>query len=272
MSILSFFFPKKLPKLPGITESTFSCVREGLTVRGTEYRPQGDNLPIAIVSHGFMANQESTRVYARHLAQLGYVAYCYDFNGGSVGRNKSDGKSTDMSVLTEVKDLEAVIAYTRSRSYTSGSVLLMGCSQGGFVSALTAAKPENKVNKLILFYPAFCIPDDARAGKMMFSKFDPNNIPEIIKCGPMKLGRCYAADVIGMKEYELIQGYHGPVLIVHGTDDKIVNISYAHKANEAYLASCGPENVTYNIIEDGAHGFSPEHDEIAKGYITEFAK
>ncbi len=272
MSLLNFFFPKKLPPIPGVTESKFKCVRDGLTIGGTEYRPAGENLPIAICSHGFMANQESVRQYARLLATLGYAAYCYDFNGGSVGRSASQGKTTDMSVLTEVKDLEAVIAYARSRSYTSDSVLLMGASQGGFVSALTAAKPENQIEKLILFYPAFCIPDDARAGKMMFSKFDPNNIPEIIKCGPMKLGRCYAADVIGMKEFELIQGYHGPVLIVHGTDDKIVNISYAHKANDAYLAACGDANVTFKIIPEGAHGFSKEHDELAKGYITEFVQ
>ena len=36
-----------------ITEAPFQCVRDGLTIRGTEYRPAGENLPIAIASHGF---------------------------------------------------------------------------------------------------------------------------------------------------------------------------------------------------------------------------
>lgn len=36
----------------GITESTFECKRDGLTIRGTIYRPKGDHLPIAIVCHG----------------------------------------------------------------------------------------------------------------------------------------------------------------------------------------------------------------------------
>ena len=31
----------------GITESTFECKRDGLTIRGTIYRPKGDHLPIA---------------------------------------------------------------------------------------------------------------------------------------------------------------------------------------------------------------------------------
>ena len=98
----------------GMSESGFECSREGLTIRGTEYRPAGSNLPAAIVCHGFMANQSTVRHYARYLAKMGYAACCFDFNGGSVIGGKSDGKTTDMSVLTEVMDLEAVIEIGRA--------------------------------------------------------------------------------------------------------------------------------------------------------------
>lgn len=38
-----------------------------------------------------------------------------------------------MSVLTETKDLEAVIEYVKGLPYTnSNEIILMGCSQGGF--------------------------------------------------------------------------------------------------------------------------------------------
>ena len=88
-----------------------------------------------------MANQKSVRHYAKLLASMGYASYCFDFNGGSAVKSKSSGKTVDMSVLTEVKDLEAVISYAKERSYTnSEQIVLMGCSQGGFVSALEAAK------------------------------------------------------------------------------------------------------------------------------------
>lgn len=267
MSILSFLKKKKAPA--GLQESRFECQREGLTIRGTEYRAGGDNLPIAILSHGFMANQETVKQYAFLLAQMGYAAFVYDFCGGCVVKGKSDGKTTDMSVLTEVKDLEAVIRYARSLPYTSDTLVLGGASQGGLVSSLAAAKPENKVSKLILLYPAFCIPDDARAGQMMFAKFDPSDPPEIIRCGPMKLGKCYPNDVVKMDPFAEIQGYTGPVIILHGTDDKIVNISYAHRAEEAYKQAGA--QVTLKIIENGAHGFSKEHDQIALNAIKEFA-
>ena len=271
MSLFDLFRKKPAP-VPGVAESTFECVRDGLTIRGTEYRPAGENLPIAIVSHGFMGFQDAVRHYCKALASVGYAAYCFDFCGGSApGKGASDGASTDMSVLTEVKDLEAVIAYTRSLPYTSDSLLLMGCSQGGFVSGLASVKPENKVDKLVLFYPALCIPDDARAGKMLFAKFDPANIPEVINCGPMKLGGCYPADVIHMDPYAEISPYSGPILIIHGTKDRIVNVEYARKAAEAYEAAT-PNRTKLCIIENGAHGFSKKHDAYAIDQLKKFAK
>lgn len=247
------------------TETVFQCKRGNLTIRGTEYRPAGEHLPVAIVSHGFMAFQDTVRHYAKALARMGYCAYCFDFCGGCVAKGKSDGKTTEMSVLTEVQDLEAVIDYVQGLPYTGTGLLLMGCSQGGFVSALVAAKHPDTVSQLVLFYPALCIPDDARAGKMMFAKFDPQNIPEQLRCGPMKLGRCYPAAVIDMDPFREISPYTGPVLIVHGTKDKIVHVDYSKRAAAVYA------NAELHLIEDGAHGFKRKHNGIAIAHLKEFA-
>lgn len=260
-----FLFLKRNNTVEPYVESAFECKRGNLTIRGTEYRPEGDNLTVAIVCHGFMAWQDTVRQYAKELARMGYCAYCFDFCGGSVmKKGKSDGTTTDMSVLTEVQDLEAVIDYAQSLPYNSNELVLMGCSQGGFVSSLVAAKHPELVNKLVLFYPALCIPDDARAGKMMLAKFDPRNIPERLNCGPMKLGRCYVADVIEMDPYEEIKSYRGPVLIIHGTKDRIVKLEYSRQAQRTY------PNAKLHIIEGGAHGFGKKHDDIAIAHLRRF--
>lgn len=258
-----------------ISATTFACKRDNLTIRGTEYRPQGENLPIAIVSHGFMAFQDTVRHYAKKLAELGYVSYCFDFCGGCVVKGKSDGKTTEMSVMTEVKDLEAVIDYAKSRQYNdSKKVVLMGCSQGGFVSAIVASRLNGQIAKLILFYPALCIPDDARAGKMMFAKFNPHNLPDIIQCGPMKLGKCYVEDVIHLDPYQEISKFQGDILIVHGTKDRIVNIKYAEQAYAAYTEETKRNHLTriifFHKIDNGEHGFSKKHDTVAIGYLEQF--
>ena len=261
----------------GITESTFECKKDALTIRGTVYHPKEDHLPIAIVCHGFMAWQDSVKHYAAFLAEMGYAAFTFDFCGGSAMCGKSDGKTTEMSVLTETKDLEAVIEYVRNLSYTdSEKILLMGCSQGGFVSALVAAKNNFPIEKLVLFYPALCIPDDARAGKMMMVKFDPQNVPDTFRCGLMKLGRCYAMDVMQMDAFAEIKNYAGRVCIVHGTKDKIIDVSYAKRAAEAYKSTMPigmqeSKRVQLHFIDGGGHMFSKKHDVIAMKLLKEFA-
>ena len=120
---------KTLPA--GVTAAPFACRRGALTLRGVEYRPAGTALPIAIVCHGFMQNLDTVRHYARALAGAGWLAYCFDFSGGCAEGCRSDGATTDMSALTEVEDLQAVLAWAASRPYAdSGRVLLMGCSMG----------------------------------------------------------------------------------------------------------------------------------------------
>lgn len=264
-------FCDEMKGLYSVSRETFTCERDGLTVSGTVFLPkEKTDCPIAIVSHGFMANQMLSHIHAQNLAKMGYAAFCFDFNGGTLMLGASEGKTTDMSVLTEVEDLKAVIGYAKNCEYTNEEeLILVGCSQGGFVTALTAAQLNDEVDAIIMLYPAFCIPDDARSGKMMFAEFDPENVPDTIWCGPMKLGAVYVNDVIGMNPYEIIGGYTGKVLIIHGTADNIVDISYAQRAVETYSAAGA--DVELKIIEGGGHMFAnPAHAYKALGYIRQF--
>ena len=68
-----------------------------------------------------------------------------------------------MSVLTEKEDLKAVIEFLKARSEINEKCLfLLGASQGGFVSLLTAAELKEEIRALVLYFPALCIPDDWR--------------------------------------------------------------------------------------------------------------
>ena len=265
-------FYEEISDLFSVEREGFSCERDGLTIKGTVFLPKGKtDCPIAVISHGFMANQMFSQIHAQNLAKMGYAAFCFDFCGGTLV-GSSDGDSTDMSVLTEVEDLKAVIEFAKSQSYTDeNELILLGCSQGGFVSAIVAAEMKEEVDALILLYPALCIPDDARSGEMMFAKFDPQNVPETFWCGPMKLGRRYVTDVIEMDPYEIINQYTGKVLIIHGNQDETVDISYALRAVETY--SQAGADVEMKIIDKGGHMFfRPIHAYKALGYIREYVR
>ena len=245
-------------------KEAFTCQRGGLTIRGHVFREKEGVLPPVILCHGFTADETTVWVYAQELAKQGYAAFCFDFCGGGI-HTKSDGATTDMTVFTELDDLRAVMDFVKTRSDVDYAMLtLLGCSQGGVVCAMTAKKYPAEVHKLVLFYPALCIPDDARAGRMLFAKFDPKNPPEILCRFPMKLGRRYAECVMNMNIYDEIGGYDGPVMLIHGTKDKIVNISYAEKAAPLY------PNCVYYVVEKGTHGFKRRYDREAVGALRMF--
>ena len=259
--------------------NSFYCVNNDKVIRGKCYLPadwKGKKLPTAIISHGFMGNLKMTKHYAEHFASWGYASFVFDFCGGGP-RCSSDGKTTDMTVFTEVEDLESVLDYVSSQPFVNTEdITLMGCSQGGFVSALTAAKLKERIARLILFYPALCIPDDARAGQMMFAKFDPKDIPETIKCGPMDIGHDYPATVLDMDPMKEIKDYAGPVCIIHGDKDQVVNVSYAEEAYETYMSQrdtdsgIPDENVFLHVLTGAKHGFSKKYDTLAIELVKEF--
>lgn len=267
-----------------ISRRQFSCMRDELTIGGFEYLPnnfkkdEGKKLAPVIMSHGFMSDYGMCDKYAQELAKEGFATFDFDFNGGGPASTLSNGKTTDMSVLTEVEDLLAVVNYVCSLDYIDENQLtLLGCSQGGFVSALLSARLGDKVKKLVLFYPALCIPDDARKGEMISAKFDPENPPEYFQCAQMKLSKKYVTDVNKIDSFAEIVKYKGSVCILHGDQDAVVNISYAKKAFAEYTKGLSPDSAEYkakelHIIKGAGHVFFNQHDEEAISILKEYMK
>lgn len=173
--------------------------------------------------------------YARKIADKGMVAYCFDFCGGS-SDSKSDGSFDDMTVFSEVADLKAVLDAVKSLDIVNkDSVYLLGSSQGGLVSALVAEECVSDVRGLILFYPAFNIPDMVNKFGSMMGQYGSSNFIDSIK------------------DYDVwshIGSYNKRVTIIHGSADMIVSISYSEKAVELY-----PDAQLY-VIEGANHGFN----------------
>lgn len=226
-----------------ITKKPFTCSREGLTIRGMQYFPEHfderRHYPAVIASHGFLCNYTNMEKWCRDFAKIGYVAYCFSFcGGGSLSEDKafkSDGESTKMSVLTEVEDLLAVKDFVCQHSYVdTENLILLGESQGGFVSGLAAARCGARIKKLVMIFPAICIPDHARQGRLGGACYPVDHVPETLDCGQSVLGRAFHEEAVKMDAYLALSAYEGPVLIIQGLADDIVNYSYAVRAKENY--------------------------------------
>ena len=251
-----------------VQKKQFSCYRNEFMIRGFEYKCETNNgIPI-IMSHAFLTNQKIMKKYAIALAKEGYIVYTYDFCGGAIF-GKSDGKFCDMSIDTEKEDLMTIINYVKSIGYVDiTKLILFGASQGGFVSCLIAAQYQEKINKLILIYPALCIPDDARKGKMQMVEFDPNNIRGTIKSKAFKFSAKYPESVINIDIFKEIKKISCPMFIIHGNKDKVVDMKYAQKALEVSKN----ESSDLVILEDAGHGFNNKQFKEAINLIIGYLK
>lgn len=249
-----------------LEKTPFSCRRGQMTIRGLVYKGQENKRIPVVMSHGFLANQKMMKPYAEALAQVGYVVFTYDFCGGGL-RSKSDGRFRDMSIDTEKADLKAVIDHVAGLDWVDANrLILVGASQGGFVSCLVAAEYQARVNKLILLYPALCIPDDARKGKMLMITFDPQRIEETIKSGPFRFSAQYPKSVIDLDSFAVLKTIPAPMLLLHGGEDKIVPLDYAKRA----IAVAANPASRLVILDKAGHGFRRGEVETANKHILDF--
>ena len=232
-------------------------------IYGIVYIPQdaGEQMPAVIYSHGFGGTHHSGMAYADILARNGYVVYCFDFRGGGPG-SQSDGSMTEMSLLTEQSDLEAVLTMVQGLSYVDGSsIVLLGESQGGAVSAVTSAAHQDEVDGLILMYPAFVMADNTRKE---FNSLE--DISETYTLMGMTVGRRYAEDLLDYDFYQVIGQYDKDVLLLHGDADRIVPISYSERAVQVYPSA------QLETFSGTGHGFYRNDVEKAADYILEYLK
>lgn len=239
-----------------------ACENNGKNIYGVVYMPEREGkLPLVIYSHGLADTHESGWTYGQSLASHGIAVYCFDFCGGSP-ESKSDGETTDMSLMTEVSDLEAVLQAARSWDFVDpDKIVLLGASQGGAVTAVTAARHEQEVAGVILCYPALLLQENAHG---LFTKKDA--IPDTYYYLWLTVGRRYFEDVWDYDIYGEIGNYRKNVLILHGDQDTAVDISYSRRAAGAY------ENADFFEIGGGGHGFYEAVFDEAYGHILDYLR
>jgi len=195
----------------------------------TDYRG-----PIAVLMHGFMANKklEPLKSIANELESRGIASLRFDFDG----HGESEGRFRDMTVLTELDDARRVIDYVR-RAGAYDSIALVGHSQGGVVAGMIAGELGDEIKALVQLAPAAVLKDDALQGVLMGKHYDPSNPPETLTVFFHRIGKGYVLAAQSLPIYEQSSLYKGPVLLIHGTKDRIVPHSYSEKYNQVYSNS-----------------------------------
>ena len=243
-------------------------IRDGKKIYGRLHLPESlssiDRYPLVILCHGIGANMSETEPYAVKFAANGIAAFAFDFIGGGLDI-RSDGQMTEMSVLTEAADLDAVIdELSRHALIDSDYIFLMGQSQGGYVATHTAADRVNsdvQVKGLIACYPAYVLEEDAR--KRVEST---GGIPDTEQVFEYTVGGIYTQDALKSDIYDDMRYYPGDVLIMHGSADPIVPYVCSEKA-----VDCFP-HADLIRVEGAEHGFFDADEEFCAEQAIQFVK
>lgn len=243
-------YVKSLSPRKTIQEEGMKIYVEGLSfysgsdkIVGTVYKPQDTTgkKPVVIWCHDLGSDAKSADQVCRAIASKGYIAYAFDFRGGSP-QSKSTGDPLSMSVNTEKKDLETVIGKLRKESFVSDNrIYLGGYSMGALVASM--ASGEKGVKGLILVAPAFNLPDLC---ELQYPK--NRQIKDSTDfAGTMIVGKNFITDAKNLKAYKGLSKFGGDVLIIHGSADQTVPIEYSQRAVEEL------SNADLQIIEGAGH-------------------
>ena len=232
------------------------------------FDPTRDRCPMVILMHGIFSSKDFNPMpaLAKGLAAQGIASVRFDFDG----HGKSEGRMQDMTIEKELADARAVWDYVKALPYVT-KVGLLGHSQGGVVASMTAGRLEAEgaaPDALVLIAPGSVIKEACQGGKFFNARFDPSDPPEFIRCwGFMKLGREYLLTTQELDIYGTAAAFKGPVLLLHGTKDRIVPMW----CSERYLEVYG-DNAALHRIEGENHTITNKRDVVVAEVVSFFGE
>ncbi len=182
----------------------------------------------------------------------GHGCLLFDYSG----HGQSAGRFVDGTISIWREDTLSVID-----ALTSGPLILVGSSMGGWLALLTALARPDRVDALVLIAPAPDFTD-----KLMWPNLSPWQQAEIIETGqtlqPSDYGGAYPitrALIEDGRTWNLLDApiaFKGPVRILQGMADP--DVPWGHALTLAQ--SLKTENLILTLIKDGDHRLSRETD------------
>lgn len=221
----------------------------------------GEKVRVAIICHGFGSNKERPllKSIADSLQAKGIASIRFDFNGCG----KSEGRYEDMTVPNEIVDAEKIVGYAMQQPWVS-DISLVGHSQGGVVASMVAGNLKGSIRSVALCAPAAVLRDDAIRGQVQGATYDAGNIPETVTVPGRNLhvGRNYFVTAQTLPIYETALQYEGPVVLVHGTADRIVPYTYSERYKAGY------KDAQIYLLPGVDHSFTEEQSRLRAASIV----
>ncbi|MBI2676127.1 MAG: alpha/beta fold hydrolase [Candidatus Aenigmarchaeota archaeon] len=226
--------------------------KRGQKIRGILHLPRNKPTVLIIMSHGWGGNRLGTwnsffvRA-AREFAKKGYAVFRFDFRGSG----DSDGIFEKQTITSMLKDLDtATDHFSRNSEMKAKNIILIGHSQGGYVSLLKAAQ-DKRIRSLILWMGRI---SDLKEywGSMWFEEMERKGYFHSFE---NKITSEYAEDSLKYKSLEAAKKIRIPVGMIYGESDSFIPPSEGMKL---FTVLKGQKEL--KIIESLDHEFSGEEN------------
>jgi pimeloyl-ACP methyl ester carboxylesterase len=169
-----------------------------------------------LVLHGIYARSLWMLGPANALARAGYRSVLVDLRG----HGRSTGEHLTFGVQ-EAKDLSQVIDALQQRGLVSGGIGVYGISYGATTSIHLAGR-DRRVRAVVAVAPFSTMRDEVPQFTRVMTPFGWMIPPQTYQRAIDEAGRLAAFDPDRASAVEAIRRTSAPVLLVHGTDDRVV--------------------------------------------------
>jgi uncharacterized protein len=217
--------------------------------------------PCLIVCHGFAGTKigGSRRFieFARYAVKHNLSVFRFDFTGSG----DSDGDLVDLTMNSELEDLQAVIDLVSTiDGVDSEKIGIVGHCLGA-VTAIRGSARDSRIYKTVAWAPftdlagtmarligeeAFCVLQEGEEADFLYNE-------QLFQCGPKILNQSSNLDM-----FEEIIRVRQPLLVIHGTEDATVPLQEVEKLID--FAQGTPGEKRLEILE-GAHHSFPYHQQ-----------
>jgi len=239
-------------------QKVFFKNKSGLKLCGIWHLPKNKTDKAIILAHGFNVDKDELGIFvhlANRLQEDGYAVFRFDFSA----HGESEGEQIDITITSEIKDLENVIDYVANNSYLKIGVL--AASFGASIAPLLSQDYLNKMSALCLWNPTLNFDHVLlnpvlpyyKAKQKLWKKDLLEKGYAITGRNNFKMSQALFNEMKILKPYISLKNIKVPVMIIHSKIDTYV----PYEDSKEYVKYL--KNGELITIENLGHGFQEKN-------------